>query len=344
MASFLDRDPPIDFSDPVVRDLWAVLAANYWNKAAVRDMLAQVHVDASEIDWDRAMRWVWRDILMLTFRQAKLRSLLAQLMDGDDAAVAGRIRELTAASPVGPAPAPDAAATQWKGGDTRLEALTQAESTLLDIAFLRRGVELGPAVCRLTVTHSGRPYWGTGFRIADDLLLTNHHVLFNPADGQTPAAAVEAWFGYERTFSGLDQKYTVVAGDPVTIKGDRGHDWATIGVRDAMPAEAPVIALRGASPVRVDDRVYIIQHPAGGAKKIGMIHNVVRYVSDDVLQYLTDTEEGSSGSPVFNERWQLVALHHGAVESRGAGGNREVRNQGQRIERVVEDMQTAGVI
>lgn len=342
MASFLDQDPPIDFSDPVVRDLWALLAANYWNKAAVRDMLARVHVDAGEIDWDRAMRWVWRDILTLTFRQAKLRPLLTQLMDGDDEAVAERIRELSAASPVGPAP--DAADTQWKGGDTRLEALMQAESTLLDIAFLRRGVELGPAVCRLTVTHSGHQYWGTGFRIADNLLLTNHHVLFNPADGRTPAAAVEAWFGYERTFSGLDQEYTVVTGNPATIKGGRGHDWAIVEVRDAMPADAPVIALHGAQPVRVDDRVYIIQHPAGGAKKIGMIHNVVRYISDDVLQYLTDTEGGSSGSPVFNERWQLVALHNGAVESHGASGNREVRNQGQRIERVVEDMRTAGVI
>ncbi len=332
MASFLDRDPPIDFSDPVVRDLWALLAANYWNKAAARDMLAQVHVDAGEIDWDRAVRWVWRDILALTFRRGKLRPLLTQLMDGDDEAVAERIRELMATSPV--SQVPDAAAAQWKGGDTRLEALMQAESTLLDIAFLRRGVELGPAVCRLTVTHSGRQYWGTGFRIADDLLLTNHHVLFNPADGQTPAAAVEAWFGYERTFSGLDQKYTVVTADPATIKGGRGHDWATVRARDAMPGEAPVIALRGAQPVRVDDRVYIIQHPAGGAKKIGMIHNVVRYVSNDVLQYLTDTEgarpvrpssmSSGSSSPCTTGRLSTpgpAATGRSAIRASGSSGS-----------------------
>ena len=58
----------------------------------------------------------------------------------------------------------------------------------------------------------------------------------------------------------------------------------------------PVIGLSGGSPVQVDDRVYIIQHPHGGAKKIGMIHNVVRYVDDDVIRYWTDTESGSSGS------------------------------------------------
>jgi endonuclease G len=132
-------------------------------------------------------------------------------------------------------------------------------------------------------------------------------------------------------------------GDPATIKGDRSHDWATIKVRDAMPAEAPVIEPRGAKPVRADDRVYIIQHPSGGAKKIGMIHNVVRHVDNQVVQYLTDTEAGSSGSPVFNERWQLVALHSEWVEVR-TGDTREIRNQGQRIERVVEGMHSAGVI
>ena len=98
-----------------------------------------------------------------------------------------------------------------------------------------------------------------------------------------------------------------------------------------------------AAPVRVDDRVYIIQHPSGAPKKIGMIHNVVRSVDDDVVQYLTDTEGGSSGSPVFNEQWGLVALHHQWVEAT-INGVKEIRNQGRRIERVVAGLQTAQVL
>ena len=344
MANFLDKMPPFDFSDPAARDLWTLLSTNYQSKPPVRDMLTQVHVDTAEIDWDNSMRWVWADILTLTHRQAKLRPLLEQIINSGDEAIAARLKELMAASPVSSVPQPDPGATTWRGfGDHGLEKVIQAEPTFLDIAFLRRGVELGSAVCRLLVTLSGTQYYGTAFRITQDLLLTNHHVLFDQDHGNARATAVEAWFRYERTFAGLDMAHTVVACDPATIVGDASHDWATIKVIGAMPEEAPLIELRGAEPVKADDRVYIIQHPSGAPKKIGMIHNVVRYVDNQVVQYLTDTEGGSSGSPVFNERWQLVALHHQWVEARFDGVT-EIRNQGQRIERVVEDMQAAKVI
>jgi V8-like Glu-specific endopeptidase len=42
------------------------------------------------------------------------------------------------------------------------------------------------------------------------------------------------------------------------------------------------------------------------------------------LRYRNNTEPGSSGSPVFNFEWELVALHHG-----GARGKEPVAyNQG----------------
>ena len=34
------------------------------------------------------------------------------------------------------------------------------------------------------------------------------------------------------------------------------------------------------------------------------------YIDDRVVQYLADTQAGSSGSPVFNADGQLIGLHH----------------------------------
>ncbi len=37
--------------------------------------------------------------------------------------------------------------------------------------------------------------------------------------------------------------------------------------------------------------------------------------------YSSDTEKGSSGAPVFNSRWEVVALHHKAIPKTDKNGN-----------------------
>ncbi len=44
-----------------------------------------------------------------------------------------------------------------------------------------------------------------------------------------------------------------------------------------------------------------------------------------LLHYAADTDGGSSGAPVFNDGWQLVALHHGGVESDDGWMNEGIR-------------------
>jgi V8-like Glu-specific endopeptidase len=57
-------------------------------------------------------------------------------------------------------------------------------------------------------------------------------------------------------------------------------------------------------------RVNIIQHPDGQPLKVVMTQNYVVYKTDSRVQYVADTMNGSSGSPVFNHKWEVVALHH----------------------------------
>lgn len=337
---YLDQIP-LDFSNPAVKELRALLSDNYFRSAEVITLVKDAGAKPALINWDQPMVLVWDDVLSTLQKQAKLRDLLQHLIDGPDAAVAGRLRELTSAQPVTAAQAHadyDIRLPTSQPGD--YEKITAGESTLLDISFLQRGLELAPAVVRMLVTLDGEPFFGTAFRIGDDLLLTNHHVLF--AESGKPATAVDAWFGYERSFGGQPKAHISVPGRIETITGDPAHDWAVVRLAAPAPEGVPIISLKGSSPVHVDDRVYIIQHPQGGVKKIGMIHNVVRYVDDDVIRYWTDTESGSSGSPVFDEQWQLVALHHYWVSDK-TGTTTEIRNQGRRIERVAAGLAAAGI-
>ena len=59
----------------------------------------------------------------------------------------------------------------------------------------------------------------------------------------------------------------------------------------------------------------IVQHPAGEVKQIAIRRNdFVGPLEGDAnrFTYLTDTLPGSSGSPVFNDEWEVVGLHRGS--------------------------------
>lgn len=337
---FLDT-LPFDWTRSEARELRDFLAATFFREGPVVEFAVQAGISPAAVAWSQPMQSVWHELITKARNQGRLRELLGQVAASGDG-VADRLGELTADAPVVEAPA-DATLPVWRGFVDRgdLERQVFEEPTLLDVAFLQRGVELAPAVARLLVTLPGGRYYGTAFRIGEDLLLTNHHVLFGAAD--TKATAVEAWLHYELDVTGRPREHQVIGCRADTIAGDQAHDWAVIRVGAPLPAGVPIVDLAGAGSVAAGDRVYIIQHPNGGMKKIGMHHNVVRYADEDVVQYWTDTEPGSSGSPVFSQRWELVALHHRWLET-GPPGAREYRNQGRRITRVAEGLKAAGLV
>jgi len=59
--------------------------------------------------------------------------------------------------------------------------------------------------------------------------------------------------------------------------------------------------------------VNIIQHPQGRQKEIVIYNNRVQMLYENFIQYETDAEAGSSGSPIFNAQWQLIGIHHSAL-------------------------------
>lgn len=82
-----------------------------------------------------------------------------------------------------------------------------------------------------------------------------------------------------------------------------------------------------------------VQHPAGRMKEIALQQNEVTHIFTDRVHYTTDTEPGSSGSPVFNNAWDLVILHHAAGDYDTAN-NKWLDNEGMRIDSIVTHLRS----
>lgn len=68
--------------------------------------------------------------------------------------------------------------------------------------------------------------------------------------------------------------------------------------------------------------------------------NEATRVTAETICYLTDTLPGSSGSPVFDKRWDVVALHRAAL--RGPDGEGFVENEGVRAEVIRSHLTAVG--
>ena len=98
--------------------------------------------------------------------------------------------------------------------------------------------------------------------------------------------------------------------------------------------------------VGIDDTVIIIQHPKGAYKQFSLEPLAIRHVDPTRLQYVADTQQGSSGSPVFNDRMHVVALHHVEAEvTQTVEGKPQTvwRNQGVQIGQVTQALTEHGV-
>jgi V8-like Glu-specific endopeptidase len=185
---------------------------------------------------------------------------------------------------------------------------------------------------------------GTAFMIAPNLLMTNNHMFVGDEKRTATAADADSTvtFNYQQDINGKFAETKQYKTEPRTFfAADLTLDYAVVAVEGSPGAEWGTLALPSADvTVAVGDDVFIIQHPNGGPKQIAMAGNEVAYVDDRVIQYTTDTMKGSSGSPVLDWQWRLVALHHAGdphlVEP--ASGKTYFRNEGIRLSAILAEL------
>jgi hypothetical protein len=209
------------------------------------------------------------------------------------------------------------------------------------ITTLGKLVELAPSVCKLTVRAGGAEQYGTGFRVGADLLLTNWHVVHSKVD-KTPATMIAAEFAFEDDAAGRPVRATPISCDSTIVALSQEDDWAVIRTLDPLEAGWPTIELANNAVPDRDDAAFIIQHPMGMRKRVAFVRNQISYVDDRVVQYLTDTDVGSSGSPVVDAEGRIIALHHAGGRPLQEIGEPPMRkNEGIRISRVMEGWRDA---
>ena len=178
--------------------------------------------------------------------------------------------------------------------------------------------------------------YGTGFLVSPTLLLTNHHVLPNADTARS--SVIE--FDYQDGIDGKPRPVQMFPLDPGRFYlADRDRDFALV----AVGAEPGTLAQFGFNPLIqaegkavIGEFVTIVQHPRGEKKQIALRENRIVDVPERFLHYSADTEPGSSGSPVFNDQWEVVALHHASVRAPQHTEFGGVLNEGVRISRILE--------
>jgi len=204
---------------------------------------------------------------------------------------------------------------------------------LLPINYLLAGYLQARSVGRLRYfdTQLQKSAYATGFMVTPELLMTNHHVLpvtdLAGFSALIEDAAVE--FGYEFDLDGRMEKPRVFALDPAAfLYTNEELDLALVAVSPSdtsgtfRVSNQGYLVLNGTlGKTGLGDYATIIQHPDGRDQQIALRNNEIIDTSlPAVLIYKSDTAHGSSGAPVFNNEWQVIALHSAGVPKQNARG------------------------
>ncbi|XP_073335910.1 serine protease FAM111A-like [Pagrus major] len=242
------------------------------------------------------------------------------------------------------------------------------DQTCREVKTMKKLMELSNSVCHVRI--NGRPA-GSGFLLFDKFVLTNGHVIkniYSETTGQLDER-VTVHFSYES----LDQmesgaEVEEVAGFEYSDETEHKYDWALL--RLSAEQNLPDGLLKHFGFHSQSGGICIIGHPDGGVKKIepclivsfdSRCQVVERHYRENqehvqlvtprffegaaewvkqkkqVLTYESSFYFGSSGSPVFDEHCNVVAMHSGGyVYCNESGQSQSVIEYGYPVSLIIE--------
>ncbi len=209
-------------------------------------------------------------------------------------------------------------------------------------SFLAQGADVRRAIGMVEVNLGNESRTGTGFLIGNGLFITNSHVIKSADEALSSTITFDRELDVAR-IPLASTSFRLAPQQLFVASPEDDLDFAVIalGPRIAGPASAESLGQCPLSPEPnkhvLGMNVNIIQHPRGNYKQVAIRNNLLTFRTDRSLLYETDTEVGSSGSPVFSDLWDVVALHHfgqpnlARLDALGARGFPVNANEGIRI-------------
>ena len=218
--------------------------------------------------------------------------------------------------------------------------------SFMGLEAYRLGLERCRAIALIRMPGEARGF-GTGFLLrggelhssySDELLLmTNAHVISDDPSSIRPAEVDVCFEALDGVKCGIEKilwSSPPTQCDATLLRLNMSDETATL-----LKQVAPYPVVKEPPALNEKARVCIIGHPGGAGLSLSLQDNLLLDYDDQKMHYRTPTENGSSGSPVFNKQWKLVGLHHKG-DSRmpklnGKQGAYEA-NEGIRISAIIE--------
>lgn len=234
--------------------------------------------------------------------------------------------------------------------ERELERVIEPTIDFFDVAGWRARLgRIETQVCRIEINSYPHRIYGTGFLVAPDIVMTNYHVMkavLAGTQGRTSSSSfsprasdVVLRFDYKKSADGIvissGNEFRLIEDDwlideslnnsadelprpdeldyvLLRVKGSPGNHPVGSGAEPDAPPRGWIEIPRETYDFQPDTPLFILQHPQGAPLKLAIETKAIIELNENRtrVKYKTNTERGSSGSPCFNQYWQLVALHH----------------------------------
>ncbi|MBD2359139.1 trypsin-like peptidase domain-containing protein [Tolypothrix sp. FACHB-123] len=140
---------------------------------------------------------------------------------------------------------------------------------------------------------------GTGVFITKDFLLTCNHI-FSKSQVQ------KAWVRLGYKAGSYQSDKDVLELDVIT--NNRHFDYALLKIKAQI--QQKTIYINESSILDSGQDIRIIHHPQGNHVIISDLGQIIQ-VAEEYIDHNLKTDDGSSGAPIFNRQWELIAIHKG---------------------------------